>query len=349
MRVGGRSKEEKLQKYNLREQKRNLRNTEFENPDIRRERGLLWRQSKDTERENCLQESKQILRESYKGVLSISVLEKFMKREHFNSLKQHQLTHNDATDEKPDGDYNLLRWLQVKRKENERDQNHESSRRFETDDFRRIFDARVFEEEGYEEGEIAPLPKCKVICYPEQAERSADLYSHLKSNREMTRHEENSVRHLFSLRTEERWRLYRLWRNALQLECQQRIYKCQSEGYEVTLQKLDEIGKDEDLNVLQKAKVIGMTTTCAARNHDLLQRIRPKIVIIEEAAEVLEAHILTSILFDCEHVILIGDHQQLRPNCNVHELSKKYNLSISMFERLVTQQMPCERLSVSDA
>jgi len=34
-------------------------------------------------------------------------------------------------------------------------------------------------------------------------------------------------------------------------------------------------------------------------------------------------------------MILIGDHQQLRPHLNVMELSKKYNLDISMFERLI--------------
>jgi superfamily I DNA and/or RNA helicase len=43
----------------------------------------------------------------------------------------------------------------------------------------------------------------------------------------------------------------------------------------------------------------------------------------------------TSLTPKIEHLILIGDHEQLRPNHNVFDLAKKYNLDISMFERLV--------------
>jgi len=43
----------------------------------------------------------------------------------------------------------------------------------------------------------------------------------------------------------------------------------------------------------------------------------------------------TSLTPSIEHLILIGDHEQLRPSSNVYELALKYNLDISMFERLV--------------
>lgn len=36
-------------------------------------------------------------------------------------------------------------------------------------------------------------------------------------------------------------------------------------------------------------------------------------MLVEEAGEVLEAHVLTSISDKTEQLILIGDHQQLRP------------------------------------
>ena len=60
-----------------------------------------------------------------------------------------------------------------------------------------------------------------------------------------------------------------------------------------------------------------------------------KIAIIEEAAEVPEAHIVTTINPNCEHVILIGDHKQLEPKPAVIELAIRYNLSISLFERML--------------
>lgn len=49
----------------------------------------------------------------------------------------------------------------------------------------------------------------------------------------------------------------------------------------------------------------------AARYRKVLQGIQPKIVVVEEAAEVMEAHIVTALTPGCEHLILIGDHQQV--------------------------------------
>jgi len=77
-----------------------------------------------------------------------------------------------------------------------------------------------------------------------------------------------------------------------------------------------------------------------------LQRVKPRIVIVEEAAEVFEAHIVTSLTSSCEHLILIGDHQQLRPTPAVHHLAKKYHLDVSLFERLVFKNLPCDRLGI---
>jgi superfamily I DNA and/or RNA helicase len=78
-----------------------------------------------------------------------------------------------------------------------------------------------------------------------------------------------------------------------------------------------------------------MTTTCAARNHDLLVALGAKVVIVEEAGEILESHILTALTPSIEHLILIGDHLQLRPTVAVDSLARKNYLNISLFERLV--------------
>ena len=82
----------------------------------------------------------------------------------------------------------------------------------------------------------------------------------------------------------------------------------------------------------------------AAKHRDLLYQLRPRMTIVEEAAEVLESHIVTSLTPGCQHLILIGDHQQLRPNPTVYDLAKHYNLDVSLFERMVKNGMPFERL-----
>ncbi|CAO3567477.1 unnamed protein product [Mortierella alpina] len=94
-----------------------------------------------------------------------------------------------------------------------------------------------------------------------------------------------------------------------------------------------------DASILKTARVIGMTTTAASKYHDLLYQMRPKIMICEEASETLEAHLLCALTPTIEHLILIGDHEQLRPSMSVDDLKSK-NIDVSMFERLVLNHFP---------
>jgi len=109
---------------------------------------------------------------------------------------------------------------------------------------------------------------------------------------------------------------------------------------------------------------IAMTTHCASRYQKVLKQIAPRICIVEEAAEVnknqsnenyhfrffvekvFESHIVTAIGERIEHLILIGDHIQLRPSPNVYTLAKKFNLDVSLFERLIKNEMPSIQLCV---
>jgi hypothetical protein len=108
-----------------------------------------------------------------------------------------------------------------------------------------------------------------------------------------------------------------------------------------SLQKdLDNIHDEFDRRVLETSDVIGITTTGLARRISVLQRVQCKVLICEEAGEVLESHIISAMLPNMEHMIQIGDHQQLRPQINNHGLSLEsnrgapYKLDRSQFERL---------------
>ncbi|KAH7304152.1 hypothetical protein B0I35DRAFT_152968 [Stachybotrys elegans] len=112
-------------------------------------------------------------------------------------------------------------------------------------------------------------------------------------------------------------------------------------SYTTTKEKKDRLHREVDLRCLQQADIIGVTTTGLARNSELLRKLKCKVLICEEAGEVLEAHLLTALLPSVEHVILIGDHLQLRPQIQNYELQStnprgaQYSLDMSMFERLV--------------
>jgi hypothetical protein len=106
------------------------------------------------------------------------------------------------------------------------------------------------------------------------------------------------------------------------------------------------------------ANVIGVTTSGLARNLTLLKKLNSKVLISEEAGEVQEAHLLTVLLPSIEHVVLIGDHLQLRLQVQNYALSsestegKQYCLDVSLFERLVkpltstAQPLPFNTLEV---
>ncbi|KIY98958.1 NFX1-type zinc finger-containing protein 1 [Monoraphidium neglectum] len=104
--------------------------------------------------------------------------------------------------------------------------------------------------------------------------------------------------------------------------------------------------------VLRKARVIGCTTTGAAMHQALLTgpSVAPGVVMVEEAAEILEAHVITALSQRTKHVILIGDHKQLRPKVDNWELAVQsgngYNLNVSLFERLVLAGFPHATLGV---
>lgn len=82
-------------------------------------------------------------------------------------------------------------------------------------------------------------------------------------------------------------------------------------------------------------RVIGMTTTFAARSTSINKMLKPGIVIVEEASEVLESHVLVSLTRETKQLIMIGDHQQLKPLTNSYELAKNFNFNVSLFERLI--------------
>ncbi|KAL4424087.1 hypothetical protein ABPG75_001388 [Micractinium tetrahymenae] len=111
--------------------------------------------------------------------------------------------------------------------------------------------------------------------------------------------------------------------------------------------EVSEIHQSRDLELLRSAAVVGMTTAGVASKQQLIRALGSKargagILVVEEAAEVLEAQIIACLTSSTEHVILIGDHEQLRPKLQTYALSmdsgKGFNLDLSLFERLVRQQ-----------
>lgn len=98
------------------------------------------------------------------------------------------------------------------------------------------------------------------------------------------------------------------------------------------------------LSLLQSADVVGLTTTGCAMNQDLLRSLRPRVLVVEEAAEVLESQLLACMTDSLEQIILIGDHFQLQPKVETFAYEKINHMNLSLFERL-TGHIPVIRLT----
>ena len=150
----------------------------------------------------------------------------------------------------------------------------------------------------------------------------------------------------------ERSTLYQYWVQQSIMELNRRLLHV-LDSYRHITDSLKKCHQELDLRCLLRAQVIGVTTTGLARNLDVLGRLRAKVVVFEEAGEVLEAHTLTAMLPSVEHAILIGDHEQLRPQINNYEFQHdnprgaKFSLDISLFERLVHPQSGYPKLPYS--
>ncbi|KAK7575660.1 hypothetical protein V9T40_011946 [Parthenolecanium corni] len=142
-----------------------------------------------------------------------------------------------------------------------------------------------------------------------------------------------------------RWRIYHSWLSDLKKQLSLEVSKLEM-YHDVKKIQFKEYRMFEELHIMKQADIVGMTTTGAARQNKLLSLLKPAIVIVEEAAEVLEAHIVASLTQSCRHLILIGDHKQLRPSAAVHELCTHYHIDVSLFERMINNGMHCPMLKV---
>ncbi|KAF9696125.1 hypothetical protein EKO04_005861 [Ascochyta lentis] len=121
---------------------------------------------------------------------------------------------------------------------------------------------------------------------------------------------------------------------------------------------LSKVHDEADRRVLADADVIGVTTSGLAKRISVLQHVSSKVIICEEAGEVMEPHMLSALLPTVEHCIQIGDHEQLRPTINnFRDLSLEskqgalHSLDKSQFERLSVGElcrplMPVAQLEV---
>lgn len=115
-----------------------------------------------------------------------------------------------------------------------------------------------------------------------------------------------------------------------------------SERYNTIQDSINEVHRSErELAILRSRRIIVSTTTAAAMQIDLIRAAYPDVVLVEEAGEILESHVLAALTPSVRRLLLIGDHKQLRPKVDNYRLTVEagegFDPNRSLFERLVLQ------------
>lgn len=98
------------------------------------------------------------------------------------------------------------------------------------------------------------------------------------------------------------------WKEALLQEQVVSIHR-EATVYNRSITSLDRKFEEGKGAIIRSKQIIGCTTTAAAMYRDHLNAASPGVLLVEEAGEILESHVLTSLAQQTKQLILIGDHK----------------------------------------
>ena len=152
---------------------------------------------------------------------------------------------------------------------------------------------------------------------------------------------------IWQMNFSERQAAVQRWRTAILQERATEVTKCGRQLNEA-LADINTIFGEKDRRNIREKRIIACTTTGAASFVKSIHSASPGVLLVEEAGEILESHILTALGPETKQAVLIGDHKQLRPKAHYDlgvEKGDGYDLNRSLFERLIIKGYPHQTLS----
>lgn len=113
---------------------------------------------------------------------------------------------------------------------------------------------------------------------------------------------------IWDMKPAERTAKYKSWQDAI-LKDQVETIQGAAQQFDSYQCQLDAKFEEKDGKVLATKRIIGCTTTAAAKYRDHINAASPDVLLVEEAGEILESHVLTALAASVRQLILIGDHK----------------------------------------
>jgi len=107
--------------------------------------------------------------------------------------------------------------------------------------------------------------------------------------------------------------------------------------YEKLVKDKSHLERSLQHDVLGKAALVGITAPALGKLASLVGALEPDVVLVDDASEVLESHVLVSLAPTTRHLILVGDGAVPRPGTPSHRLGRQFRLEASMFGRLLAR------------
>lgn len=115
---------------------------------------------------------------------------------------------------------------------------------------------------------------------------------------------------IWSMPPKERQDKLKGWKDALSKEQVTQVYDS-GEAYNSCLASIERMFGRKSEAILNEKRIIACTTTGAAKHGGRIRAASPNVVLVEEAGEILESHVLTALSPDTDQLILIGDHKSV--------------------------------------
>jgi AAA domain len=117
-----------------------------------------------------------------------------------------------------------------------------------------------------------------------------------------------TINKIWDMEYDTRLEHYKLWEDALMQESIEAFLTVARE-YNECQENLMRAQNTSLQGILLSKRIVGCTTTAAAKYSDGIRTFNPDVLLVEEAGEILESHVLTALGPETSQMILIGDHK----------------------------------------